>query len=78
MYADVGDDLAIHVHNADPGGDCHRLHPHALEYGIDADGAWSLGISSPDGQRSFQILPGIGPTGFVSCRPALRPFQRLR
>jgi FtsP/CotA-like multicopper oxidase with cupredoxin domain len=57
LFADVGDDLAIHVRNADPDY-CHSFHLHGLRYGIDSDGAWPLGLSSADGRRSDQILPG--------------------
>src|SRR5262249_10529184 len=38
LYADVGDELSIHVRNDDT--DCHSFHLHGLEYGIDSDGAW--------------------------------------
>src|SRR6266516_378314 len=57
LYADVGDTLAIHVRNADP-STCHSFHLHGLEYGIDSDGAWPLGLSAPDGRRSDAIMPG--------------------
>ena len=56
LYADVGDDLSIHVLNGD--ADCHSFHVHGLHYGIDSDGSWPLGVQAADGRRSDQILPG--------------------
>jgi FtsP/CotA-like multicopper oxidase with cupredoxin domain len=56
LYADVGDELSIHVRNGD--SDCHSFHLHGLKYGIDSDGAWPLGVQAADGRRSDQILPG--------------------
>src|SRR5215472_19152143 len=47
LYADVGETLAIHVRNGDPGA-CHSFHVHGLEYGIDSDGAWPLGVVAKD------------------------------
>jgi FtsP/CotA-like multicopper oxidase with cupredoxin domain len=56
LYADVGDELSIHVRNGDT--ECHSFHVHGLQYGIDSDGAWPLGVQGHDGRRSDQILPG--------------------
>src|SRR5579859_1185599 len=55
LYADVGDELSIHVLNGD--GECHSFHVHGLQYGIDSDGAWPLGVRAADRLRSDQILP---------------------
>src|SRR5262249_3183177 len=57
LYASPGEQLHIHVLNGDP-ADCHSFHLHGLKYGIDSDGAWPLGVSSPDGRRSDEIRPG--------------------
>ncbi|MFD8499819.1 galactose oxidase-like domain-containing protein [Amycolatopsis sp. NPDC059657] len=57
LYADVGDEIAIHVRNGDP-DECHSLHLHGLEYGIASDGAWPLGVQAKDGSRSDDIHPG--------------------
>jgi FtsP/CotA-like multicopper oxidase with cupredoxin domain len=56
LFAEVGDELSIHVRNSD--AECHSFHVHGLEYGIDSDGAWPLGVRAADGRRSDQILPG--------------------
>lgn len=56
LYARPGERLYIHVLNGDR--DCHSFHLHGLKYGIDSDGAWPFGISSRDGRRSDEILPG--------------------
>jgi hypothetical protein len=57
LYARPGEQLRIHVHNADK-DDCHSFHLHGLHYGIDADGAWPFGVGSTDGRRSDEIRPG--------------------
>ena len=56
IYAHPGDQLKIHVLNADimP----HSLHMHGLVYGIDSDGSWPLGTQAVDGRRSDEICPG--------------------
>lgn len=57
LYAKPGERLYIHVLNGDP-DNCHSFHLHGLRYGIDSDGAWPLGVMSPDGRRSDEIRPG--------------------
>ncbi|MCI0401751.1 MAG: DUF1929 domain-containing protein [Gammaproteobacteria bacterium] len=57
LYATPGERLYIHVLNGDP-HECHSLHLHGLNYGIDSDGAWPLGVQSADGRRSDEIKPG--------------------
>src|SRR5262245_21496846 len=57
LYAEPGERLYIHVLNADP-HDCHSLHVHGVQYGIDSDGAWPLGIGTRLGRRSDEIRPG--------------------
>lgn len=56
IWAYVGDTLKVHVFNADfrP----HSFHVHGLEYGIDSDGAWPMGVTTTDGRRSDEICPG--------------------
>ena len=56
VYARPGDRLHIHVFNAD--GMPHSFHVHGLEYGIDSDGSWPLGVQAVDGRRSDEICPG--------------------
>jgi plastocyanin len=56
IWAVVGQTLKIHVFNAD--NRPHSFHVHGLEYGIDSDGAWPLGVTSHDGRRSDEICPG--------------------
>ena len=56
IYARSGDRLHIHVFNAD--GMPHSFHVHGLEYGIDSDGSWPLGVQTSDGRRSDEICPG--------------------
>ncbi|HLB90371.1 MAG TPA: LodA/GoxA family CTQ-dependent oxidase [Terriglobales bacterium] len=57
IYAKPGERLYIHVLNGDK-EDCHSFHLHGLKYGIDSDGAWPMGVSTRDGRRSDEILPG--------------------
>jgi FtsP/CotA-like multicopper oxidase with cupredoxin domain/sugar lactone lactonase YvrE len=57
IWARPGEQLRIHVRNADP-LDCHSFHLHGLRYGIDSDGAWPRGVAYKDGRRSDEILPG--------------------
>ncbi|MGH2732983.1 MAG: galactose oxidase-like domain-containing protein [Actinomycetota bacterium] len=57
LYAEPGERLYIHVENGDR-EECHSLHMHGLEYAIDSDGAWPLGVRARDGGRSDEILPG--------------------
>ncbi|WP_328473230.1 DUF1929 domain-containing protein [Actinoplanes sp. NBC_00393] len=57
LYAEPGERLRIHVLNADP-HECHSLHVHGVQYGIDSDGAWPLGVSDRLGRRSDEIRPG--------------------
>jgi FtsP/CotA-like multicopper oxidase with cupredoxin domain len=57
LWADPGERLHLHVLNGDPDG-CHSLHLHGLQYGIDSDGAWPLGVTATDGRRSDEIRPG--------------------
>jgi FtsP/CotA-like multicopper oxidase with cupredoxin domain len=57
IWSRPGEQLRIHVRNADP-YDCHSLHVHGLQYGIDSDGAWPRGIAAKDGRRSDEIRPG--------------------
>lgn len=56
LWAEVGDELRIHVLNDDTVP--HSFHVHGVEYGIDADGAWPMGTTSTDGRRSDEICPG--------------------
>jgi plastocyanin len=56
VYARAGDRLHIHGFNAD--GMPHSFHVHGLEYGIDSDGSWPLGVQAADGRRSDEICPG--------------------
>ncbi|WP_161988701.1 galactose oxidase-like domain-containing protein [Pedococcus bigeumensis] len=56
LYAEPGEQLYIHVLNAD--NDCHSLHVHGVKYGIDSDGAWPFGVGTRRGLRSDEILPG--------------------
>lgn len=56
LWAEVGDDLHIHVLNAD--NVPHSFHIHGIEYGIDSDGAWPMGTQATDGRRSDEICPG--------------------
>jgi len=56
IYTTPGEHLYIHVLNCDLDG--HSLHVHGLEYGIDSDGAWPLGVERTDGLRSDEICPG--------------------
>lgn len=56
LYAYVGDNVRIHVHNAD--NRPHSFHIHGIEYGIDSDGAWPMGTQAADGRRSDEICPG--------------------
>jgi FtsP/CotA-like multicopper oxidase with cupredoxin domain/sugar lactone lactonase YvrE len=57
LWARPGEQLRIHVRNADP-NDCHSFHLHGLRYGIESDGAWPRGVAARDGRRSDEILPG--------------------
>jgi FtsP/CotA-like multicopper oxidase with cupredoxin domain len=57
LYAEPGEQLHIHVHNADPAA-CHSFHLHGLHYALDSDGAWPLGVAAKDGRRSDEIRPG--------------------
>src|SRR5262245_49478033 len=57
LYAEPGERLHLHVHNADPSA-CHSLHLHGLHYTIDSDGAWPFGVLGTDGRRSDEIRPG--------------------
>ena len=57
LYARPGERLYIHVLNGDR-DECHSLHLHGLQYGIDGDGAWPFGVSTRSGRRSDEILPG--------------------
>ncbi|MGH9931318.1 MAG: LodA/GoxA family CTQ-dependent oxidase [Pyrinomonadaceae bacterium] len=57
IYAKPGERLYIHVLNGDK-EECHSFHLHGLNYGIDSDGAWPLGVGTRDGRRSDEILPG--------------------
>lgn len=57
IYAKPGERLYIHVLNGDQ-DECHSFHLHGLNYGIDSDGAWPLGVRTRDGRRSDEILPG--------------------
>ena len=57
LYAEPGEQLHIHVHNADPDA-CHSFHLHGLRYALDSDGAWPLGVVARDGRRSDEIRPG--------------------
>ncbi len=56
IYARPGDDLRIHVKNADVVP--HSFHLHGVHYGIDSDGSWPFGTQSDDGRRSDEICPG--------------------
>jgi FtsP/CotA-like multicopper oxidase with cupredoxin domain len=56
IYARPGDELRIHVKNADSAP--HSFHLHGLHYGIDSDGSWPFGTQSADGRRSDEICPG--------------------
>jgi len=56
IYTTPGEELHIHVYNADI--QAHSLHMHGLRYGIDSDGAWPLGVERTDGRRSDEICPG--------------------
>jgi len=68
LWANVGDTIAIHVHNADP-DNCHSFHLHGLRYGIDSDGAWPLGVQAKDGRRSDDIHPGTSWTYHYEVTP---------
>lgn len=56
LYASPGETLRIHVLNGDVVA--HSLHMHGLQYGVDSDGAWPLGVQRGDGRRSDEICPG--------------------
>ena len=56
LYANPGDQLHIHVFNVDVVE--HSFHIHGLDYGIDSDGAWPLGVQTADKRRSDAICPG--------------------
>lgn len=56
IYTKPGRRLRIHVLNDDR--DPHSLHMHGIQYGIDSDGAYPLGVTNDDGIRSDQICPG--------------------
>ncbi len=56
IYTQPGRRLRIHVLNGDDAP--HSLHMHGLQYGIDSDGAYPLGVPNKDGVRSDAICPG--------------------
>lgn len=56
IYTRPGHRLRIHVLNGDDAP--HSLHMHGLQYGIDSDGAFPLGVTNNDGIRSDAICPG--------------------
>jgi hypothetical protein len=56
IYTTPGEHLHIHVLNADL--EAHSLHMHGLQYVLDSDGAWPLGVERTDGLRSDEICPG--------------------
>jgi len=56
IYTKPGEILKIHVLNCDKRP--HSLHMHGLEFGIDSDGAWPMGIENAEGRRSDEICPG--------------------
>jgi plastocyanin len=56
IYTSPGHRLKIHVLNCDDAP--HSLHMHGLQYGIDSDGAYPLGVTTNDGIRSDAICPG--------------------
>lgn len=56
LYSWPGQHLRIHVLNADRRE--HSFHIHGLDYGIDSDGAWPLGVRTTGGRRSDSICPG--------------------
>ena len=56
IYTKPGVRLFIHVLNGDD--QPHSLHMHGIQYGIDSDGAYPLGLKNIDNVRSDQICPG--------------------
>lgn len=56
IYTKPGRRLRIHVFNDDDAP--HSLHMHGIQYGINSDGAYPLGIKNNDNVRSDQICPG--------------------
>ncbi len=56
IYTRPGQRLRIHVLNGDDRP--HSLHVHGLDYGVDSDGAWPLGVNGSEGGRSDEICPG--------------------
>lgn len=69
LYAYVGDNVRIHVHNAD--NRPHSFHIHGIEYGIDSDGAWPMGTQAADGRRSDEICPGKSWTYIYQVRESM-------
>jgi FtsP/CotA-like multicopper oxidase with cupredoxin domain len=68
LYAEPGEQLHIHVHNADAAA-CHSFHLHGLRYAIDSDGAWPFGVRAVDGRRSDEIRPGASWTYVFDATP---------
>lgn len=58
-----GEKLRVHVLNNDI--EAHSLHMYGLQYGIDSDGAWPLGVERTDGRRSDEICPVINSINFL-------------
>ena len=56
IYTRPGRRLRIHVRNGDDAR--HSLHMHGLQYGIDSDGAYPLGVADKEGGRGDGICPG--------------------
>ena len=55
IYTRPGRRLRIHLLNGDDAP--HSLHMHGLQYGIDSDGAYPLGVVDKNGVRSDAICP---------------------
>ena len=56
IYTKPGNRLRIHVFNDDDAP--HSLHMHGIQYGINSDGAYPLGVKNNDEVRSDQICSG--------------------
>ena len=69
IYTRPGRRLRIHVHNGDDAP--HSLHMHGLQYGIDSDGAFPLGIANSQGVRSDAICPGESYTYTYDVKPEM-------